>query len=75
MGIVLNRVRVGRGSLIAAAALCTEGMEIPPDSVVMGVPARVVRAVTAPMRERIANTVASYLTLQDEHRRGLHPTR
>ena len=29
---------VGAGSIIAAGAVCTEGMEIPPGSLVMGVP-------------------------------------
>ena len=72
--ILLNHVRVGRGSVIAAGAVCPEGMDIPPDSIVMGVPARAVRRTTDEMRERIARTVASYLSLQEEHRRGVYAT-
>jgi carbonic anhydrase/acetyltransferase-like protein (isoleucine patch superfamily) len=68
--IVLNRVHVGRGSIVAAGALCPEGMQIPPNSLVMGVPARVVRQTTPDERERIGNTIASYLELQEAHRRG-----
>ena len=71
--IVLNRVRVGRGSIVAAGALCPEGMQIPENSLVMGVPGRVVRPTTEEERERIARTVESYLALQEEHRRGQHP--
>ncbi|MEJ7809702.1 MAG: gamma carbonic anhydrase family protein [Gemmatimonadaceae bacterium] len=71
--IVLNGVRVGSGSVVAAGAVCREGMEIPPNSLVMGVPARVVRETTAEMRERIARTVASYLVLQEQHRAGKYP--
>lgn len=71
--IVLNRVRVGRGSIVAAGALCPEGMQIPPDSLVMGVPGRVVRSTTEAERERIAGTVRAYLELQQAHRRGDHP--
>jgi len=71
--IVLNGVRIGSGSLVAAGAVCTEGMEIPANSLVMGVPARVVRETTPEMRDRIARTVASYLTLQEEHRAGIYP--
>jgi carbonic anhydrase/acetyltransferase-like protein (isoleucine patch superfamily) len=71
--IVLNDVHVGRGSIVAAGALCPEGMQIPPNSLVMGVPARVVRQTTPDERERIRNTIASYLALQDAHRRGEHP--
>ncbi|MGH7662717.1 MAG: gamma carbonic anhydrase family protein [Gemmatimonadaceae bacterium] len=71
--ILLNHVVVGRGSVVGAGAVCTEGMEIPPDSVVLGVPARVVRKTTAAMRERTARTVANYLGMQERYRRGEFP--
>jgi hypothetical protein len=45
-------------------------MRVPPNSLVLGVPARVVRATTEEERQRIARTVASYLTLQERHRGG-----
>jgi carbonic anhydrase/acetyltransferase-like protein (isoleucine patch superfamily) len=68
--ILLNRVRVGTGSIIGAGAVCTEGMEIPPNSLVLGVPARVVRETTEAERGRIRQTVESYLALQDEYKRN-----
>jgi carbonic anhydrase/acetyltransferase-like protein (isoleucine patch superfamily) len=71
--IVLNRVVVGSGSIIGAGAVCTEGMEIPPNSLVIGVPARVRRETTDDERARIARTVEAYLTLQLEHRAGRFP--
>lgn len=71
--ILLNRVRVGSGSIVGAGAVCPEGMEIPADSLVLGVPARIVRDTTAEERARIRRTVESYLSLQDEHRAGQHP--
>ena len=71
--ILLNRVTVGHGSIIGAGALCTEGMQVPPHSLVLGVPGRVVRETTAAERDRIAKTVASYLDLQEKHRRGEFP--
>ena len=43
--ILLNRVKVGAGSVIGAGALVPEGVEIPPGSVAMGAPAKVVRPV------------------------------
>jgi carbonic anhydrase/acetyltransferase-like protein (isoleucine patch superfamily) len=70
--IVLNRVRVGAGSVIAAGAVCPEGMEIPPNSLVMGVPARVAREVTPEMRERIARGARAYVELAKAHRSGRH---
>lgn len=71
--ILLNRVHVGRGSIVGAGAVCPEGMVIPAHSLVLGVPARVVRQTTEAERVRIGRTVASYLVLQDEHRAGLYP--
>lgn len=68
--VVLNGARVGRGSIVGAGAVVTEGMQIPAGSLVLGVPARVVRPTTAEMRARIAKTVDAYLELQERHRRG-----
>jgi carbonic anhydrase/acetyltransferase-like protein (isoleucine patch superfamily) len=70
--ILLNRVVVGSGSIVGAGAVCTEGMEIPPNSLVIGLPARVRRETTVDERARIARTVQSYLALQEEYRAGVH---
>jgi carbonic anhydrase/acetyltransferase-like protein (isoleucine patch superfamily) len=70
--ILLNGVHVASGSIVGAGALCPEGMTIPANSLVLGVPARIVRAVTSEERARIAKTVAAYVALQAEHRRGMH---
>lgn len=40
---VLNGAKIGRGCLIGAHALVTEGKEIPDGSMVLGMPAKVVR--------------------------------
>jgi carbonic anhydrase/acetyltransferase-like protein (isoleucine patch superfamily) len=69
--ILLNNVHVGTGSIVAAGAVCREGMKIPPNSLVVGVPGRVTRQTTAEDRDRIRHTVESYLELQERHRRGL----
>ena len=68
--IVLNHVVVGRGSVIGAGAVCREGMVIPPNSLVLGVAARVVRTMDDGLRERTAQAVAAYLDLAARHRRG-----
>ena len=68
--ILLNGVHVGTGSIVGAGALCPEGMEIPPRSLVLGLPARVIRQTTMEERDRIRRTVESYLELQEEYRRG-----
>jgi carbonic anhydrase/acetyltransferase-like protein (isoleucine patch superfamily) len=43
---LLNDVRVGEYSIVAAGALLPEGMVVPPRSLVMGMPARVRRPLT-----------------------------
>ena len=41
--VVLNRAVIGKNCIIGAGALVKEGMEIPDNSLVVGVPAKVVR--------------------------------
>ena len=43
---ILNNARIGEGSIVAAGAVVPEGMVVPPRSLVMGLPAKVRRAVT-----------------------------
>jgi carbonic anhydrase/acetyltransferase-like protein (isoleucine patch superfamily) len=45
--ILLNGCRIGEGSIVAAGALVPEGMIVPPNSMVMGMPARIRRTLTA----------------------------
>jgi carbonic anhydrase/acetyltransferase-like protein (isoleucine patch superfamily) len=70
--ILLNGVHVGTGSIVAAGAMCPEGMKIPPNSLALGIPARVLREVTSEERARIQKTVDGYVALQSEHRSGKH---
>lgn len=68
--IVLNRVHVGTGSVIGAGAVLPEGMEVPAGSLVLGVPARVVRPVDERLRGRVEATWRHYVELAKEHRDG-----
>ena len=63
-------VMMARGSVIAAGALVTEGARIPPGSLVVGVPGRVVRPVDDELRARIRLTVDHYRALKDLHSGG-----
>ena len=42
----MNGAVIGANSLVAAGALVTEGMQVPEGSLVVGVPAKVRRALT-----------------------------
>ena len=44
--ILLNGAHVGSGSIVAAGTLVTEGMKVPPKSLVMGSPGKVKRLLT-----------------------------
>ena len=59
--VVMNGARVGRGSLVGVGAVVTEATTIPPDSVVLGLPGKVVREVTPKDRERIAHAARHYV--------------
>jgi carbonic anhydrase/acetyltransferase-like protein (isoleucine patch superfamily) len=68
--VLLNHVHVGTGSVIGAGAVVTEGMRIPPGSLVLGVPAKVIRPVGPELRARIQGTVDHYVRLARLHREG-----
>jgi carbonic anhydrase/acetyltransferase-like protein (isoleucine patch superfamily) len=67
--ITLNRVVVGAGSIIAAAALVPEGFAVPPRSLVAGVPATIKRSgIDASWTQE---SVRHYIETAREHRKGL----
>ena len=45
--VVLNGAKIGKHSIIGAGAVVPEGKVIPPRSLVLGVPGRIVREITA----------------------------
>jgi carbonic anhydrase/acetyltransferase-like protein (isoleucine patch superfamily) len=59
--IVLNGARVAKGSVVAAGALVAEGMQVPPDTLVMGVPAKPKRPVTPEEQVRFREGVQHYV--------------
>jgi carbonic anhydrase/acetyltransferase-like protein (isoleucine patch superfamily) len=68
--IVMNGTMVGEDTIIAAGAVVTEGTVIPPGSVVMGVPARVVKQATPGQKEGIRKNAESYIALAKSYRHG-----
>ena len=68
--ILLNGAHVGTGSIVGAGAVVREGMKIPPNSLVLGVPGRIARSTTEEEHERIRKTVQAYLDLQEQYRQS-----
>ncbi len=66
--VVLNGARIGRGSVVGARALVTEGMQVPPGSLVIGIPGKV-RPLPPEHAARIARTAEHYVARKELYRR------
>ncbi len=67
--VTLNGVTVGRGSIVAAGAVVSERFQVPPGSLVAGVPGKIKRSdVDAGWTE---GAVQSYIKTARHHRAGL----
>lgn len=67
--IILNGAHVGEKAIVAAGAVVLEGMEIPPRSLAVGVPARVVREnLSDEQLASVARNLETYLLLTEEYR-------
>ena len=61
--IILNGAEIGDECVVGAGALITEGKKIPPRSLVLGMPAKVVRPIGDVEVRKILENAASYLRL------------
>jgi carbonic anhydrase/acetyltransferase-like protein (isoleucine patch superfamily) len=68
--IVLSRARIGAGAVVGAGSVVLEGTKVPPRTLVVGAPARVVRKVTAGELATIQRWVNAYVRLARTYRRG-----
>jgi carbonic anhydrase/acetyltransferase-like protein (isoleucine patch superfamily) len=68
--IVLDGAVVGEESIVAAGALVPEGMQVPPRSLVMGMPARVRRPLDEDERASLRRYAQRYVSLKDDYRRA-----
>ena len=65
---VLDRVEIGANSIIGAGAIVTPGTVVPPNSLVLGVPGKIVREIDAEQAERIRLTALRYVELARAYR-------
>ena len=66
---VLDNAVVGAGSVIGAGAEVTPRMVIPPRSLVLGVPGKVVKTLTSAEEEFHRSHAAKYVRLKENYRR------
>ncbi|UCG65567.1 MAG: gamma carbonic anhydrase family protein [Deltaproteobacteria bacterium] len=70
--MLLDDVEIGEYSIIAAGTVVTENKRIPPRSLVMGIPGKIVREINHDDIKRIENATQEYLHLARSHYEGQH---
>jgi carbonic anhydrase/acetyltransferase-like protein (isoleucine patch superfamily) len=69
--VVLNGARIGRRCIVGAGALVTEGKEFADGSLIVGAPAKAVRALSAQQFEMLKTIALGYVDKAARHRDGL----
>jgi carbonic anhydrase/acetyltransferase-like protein (isoleucine patch superfamily) len=69
--IVLNNAKIGKNCLVGAGSLVTEGKEFPDGSMILGSPARVVRALTPEQIAGLQHIAQHYVDNAARYRQGL----
>jgi carbonic anhydrase/acetyltransferase-like protein (isoleucine patch superfamily) len=64
---VLNGCVIGEYSIIGAGAIVTEGTRIPPYSLVLGIPGKIVGQVDERLKKRIEKHCQNYLELKEKY--------
>jgi len=70
--VVLNGAKIGKGCIVGAGSLVTEGKEFPDGSMIMGSPAKVVRALKPEQAEGLRLSAQGYVGNARRFRDGLH---
>jgi carbonic anhydrase/acetyltransferase-like protein (isoleucine patch superfamily) len=69
--VVLSHAQVGSHTIIGACSLVGEHKSIPEGVLAVGVPAKVLRELSAAERERVLSGVANYVNFASEHKKSL----
>lgn len=69
--VVLNGARIGNNSLVGAGALVTENKVFPDNSLIVGSPAKVIRALDDAAVERLRVSAAHYVANGKRFKAGL----
>jgi carbonic anhydrase/acetyltransferase-like protein (isoleucine patch superfamily) len=69
--VVLNGARIGKNCLVGAGAVVTEGKEFPDNSLILGTPARAVRALDEKAAQGIRQDADIYVQRWQQYAKGL----
>lgn len=67
---VLNRAKIGKNCIIGACALVTEGMVIPDNSLVVGIPAKVIKQISEQQAQQLPLGAFHYVEMAERHENG-----
>jgi len=68
--VILNRARIGRNCVVGAGSVVTEGKEFPDNSLIIGSPAKVVRALDDAAVKKFAPLADHYVENSQRYMRG-----
>lgn len=71
--VIMNGAVIGSGSLVGVGAVVPEGKIIPPNSLVLGVPGKIVRGTTDEDRNYIAHAAKHYVAAGVDYRERYVP--
>src|SRR5271154_6123025 len=69
--IVMNGARIGRGSVVGAGSVVTEGKQFPEHSLIIGAPARVIRALEPAQVAAMGSAAKFYVANGPRFKKGL----
>ncbi len=67
--VLMNGVEIGESSIIGAGSIVTENTKIPPRTLALGVPAKVVKEITPQHIDSMRKAIDTYVELAQEHKR------
>lgn len=67
---ILNKAKIGKNCIVGACALVTEGMQIPDNSLVMGIPAKVIKQISEHQTTMLKMSALHYVEMARRHENG-----
>ena len=67
----MNGARIGRGSIVGAGSVITEGKQFPEYSLIIGAPARVIRTLDPAQVEKMGSAAKFYVGNGPRFKKGL----
>lgn len=64
---ILNDAKIGKGSIVGAGAVVSEGKEFPKGSLILGVPGRLIKETTEEQQKHILYNALNYVELAKEY--------